>query len=446
MKSARISARAQKNARESPADDSQNSSQNTAPLAPPSRRVLATLTDSEIRAAAPRRGAYELRDGRGLYLLVTPSGGKWWRFDYRIHGKRNNISLGVYPDVSLALARERREDARRLVAKGLDPSAERKQARHTSQHAHATTFEPVAKEWLAKHPLAPPTLRKIRYLFSAYVYPAIGSKPISLIAPADLLALLRPLDLAGKRETAHRTKQTMGQVFRYAVATGRATHDPTAVLTGALSPVVTTHYAAVTTPAQIGRLLVAIEAYEGLASVKQALKLAPYVFVRPGELRHAKWSEIDWAAKLWRIPAEKMKMRQDHLVPLSRQAVAILKALQPWTGDGAYVFAGLRNQRPISNNSMNAALRSMGFDKHTMTAHGFRAMASTRLHEMGFPSDVIERQLAHRERNQSKAAYNRAQFLKERTAMMKAWSDELDRLRKATTTGTDRRQPAARTD
>lgn len=410
---------------------SQNERQNSQHGASIRRRVLAGLSEAEIRRHQPRQRPFELRDGRGLYLLVNPSGKRWWRFDYTLHGKRNIISLGIYPDVSLAKAREKLHAVRQQVADGLDPSELRKQARQDQATARAATFRHVANEWLKKHPLAPKTHKKLRFLFDYYVFPALGATPISAVTPMAVLAMLTPIEQAGRLETAHRTKQIVGQVCRYAVATGRAATDPTSGLTRALAPVRPTHYAAVTTPKDIGRLLRAIDGYQGIASVRQALRLAPYLFVRPGELRHMEWDEIDWKGELWRIPARKMKMRQDHLVPLSKPALAILTELQPWTGTQRWVFLGLRNSRPISDNALNAALRSLGFDKHTMTSHGFRSMASTRLHEMGIRSDLVELQLSHRERNPSKAAYMRAQFLTERVKLMNDWARELDRLRRS---------------
>lgn len=288
-------------------------------------------------------------------------------------------------------------------------------------------------EWLAKRTLATRTRRRLSYFLEGYIYPAIGSRPVAHLTAAELLAMLRPIEAAGRLETAHRTKQLIGRICRYAVATGRATNDPTSALTGALAPVNVTHLAAITKPKEIGALLRAIDAFNGTASVRQALRLAPYVFVRPGELRHMEWSEIDWKAKLWRIPARKMKMRQDHLVPLSKPALAILRETQPWAGDSPFVFPQMSNpKRPISDASLNAALLRLGYTREEHTPHGWRSTASTRLHEMGWASDFVEAQLSHRPRT-VKAIYNRAQWMKERTAMMSAWAKELDRLRSAKT-------------
>lgn len=392
------------------------------------------LTPSAVANAKPQAKPYKLTDERGMYLLVKPDGGRLWRFDYRRPEtrKRNTLSLGAFPDVSLRKARDKRDEARTLLADGIDPGSQRKAVKAAGEERAANSFAAVAEEWLGKQSarMAPATLEKARWTFNDLLFPWIGTRPIAEIDAPELLKLLRRIEERGANETAHRTKQRAGQVFRYAIATARAKHDPTADLRGALAPVVSTSRAAITDPAKVGELLRAIDGYSGSLIVRCALKLAPLAFVRPGELRKAEWLEFDLDAAVWRIPAGKMKMREEHIVPLPVQAVAILRELQPLTGRGQYLFTSRRSKaRMMSENTVNAALRTMGFDKDTMTGHGFRAMASTRLNEMGWAPDVIERQLAHAERNKVRAAYNRAQYLDERTRMMQAWANYLDGLR-----------------
>lgn len=390
------------------------------------------LTDTGIRKAKPTDRPLKLADGGGMYLLLNPNGSRWWRLDYRHEGKRKTLSLGTYPDTGLADARSKRDEARRLLAAGVDPSEQRKAAKRAGEERAANSFAAVADEWLAKQAakLAPATMAKARWTFDDLVFPWIGNRPIAEIDPPEVLKLLRRIEERGAHETAHRTKQRCGQVFRYAIATGRATHDPTASLRGTLTPAKVEHRPAITDPVKVGELLRAIDSYKGGFIVRSALRLAPLVFTRPGELRKAEWVEIDLDAALWRIPAGRMKMREAHTVPLSLQAVAILRELHPLTGRGRYVFPSARSvSRPMSDAAMNAALRRMGYDKDTMTGHGFRALASSRLNELGWAPDVIERQLAHAERNKVRAAYNRAQYMKERTRMMQAWADYLDGLR-----------------
>ena len=391
-----------------------------------------SLTDTKIRNARPGDKPIKIRDGRGLYLLVHPNGGKWWRFDYRFGGKRKTLSMGTYPDVSLKKARERLQTARGQVADGIDPSEHRKAQKRARQEATEHSFEVIAREWFGRQELgwAPGHASKVIRRLECDVFPYVGSKPIKEVDARTVLEVLRRVEKRGAVETAHRVRQIVGQVFRYAVATARAEGDPTYALRGALRPVKREHHPSVTEPKAIGGLLRALEGYDGQPVTKCALRLAPLVFVRPGELRHAEWSEIDLEAAEWRIPAEKMKAKAAHMVPLSRQAVEVLRELQPLTGPGRYVFPSVRTAaRPMSNNTVNSALRRMGYAKDEMTGHGFRSMASTRLHEMGWPSEVIERQLAHAERNAVKAAYNYAEHLPERREMMQAWADYLDQLR-----------------
>lgn len=387
---------------------------------------MSRLTEISVRNAKPTEKPYKLRDGRGLYLLVMPTGRRLWRFRFRHEGRETMLSLGSYPDVGLKLARERLEEARKLVAKGVNPAAKRRAERD----AREDTFEAIAREWLAKQQFAPATLEKANWTFQDLLFPYLGQRPISAIAAPEVLAVLRRMEGRGKHETAHRTKQRASQVFRYAIATGRAERDPTVDLRGALAPIVVKNRAALTHPAKVGELLRAIDGYSGQPSTEFALRLAPLLFVRPGELRGAEWAEIDFSNLEWRLPASRMKMREQHIVPLSRQAVSLLRRLEVFTGSGRYLFPSPRtNTRPISENTVGAALRRLGFTKEEMTAHGFRAMASTLLNEKGFPPDVIELQLAHAERNEVRAAYNRAQRLDERRRMMQEWADYLDELR-----------------
>lgn len=388
------------------------------------------LTEKAIQAAKAAEKPTKLFDGGGLYLLVNPQGSRLWRLKYRIHGKEKLLAVGVYPDVSLKRAREKRDEARRLLADGVDPNAQRR----AEKLAAADTFEAIAREWLElqRKKLSPTTYAKALWIFETLLFPSIGSQPIRKLTAADVLAVVRRIEARGKHETAHRAKQRCGQVIRFAISTGRADRDPTSDLRGALAPVVRTNRPAITEPAQIGQLLSAIDSYAGHASTAFALKLAPLLFVRPGELRGARWEEFELTAKepLWRIPAERMKMRETHVVPLSKQVVKLLDDLRPWSGASEFLFPSvLSNKRPISDNTINAALRRLGYASDEMCGHGFRAMASTRLNEQGWHPDIIELQLAHAERNKVRAAYNRAERLTERRKMMQAWADYLDVLR-----------------
>ena len=389
---------------------------------------MPALSEAKIRASTPKARAHLVFDERGLFLLVTPTGGRLWRFRYRLGGVEKLLTLGAYPDVPLKRAREKREDARKLVADGIDPSAKRQAERATQ----VETFEAIAKEWLElqSKSLAAETMNILGTRLKSFLYPYVGSRPIASITAQELLAALRRIEARGKHETAHRVRSLAGRVFRYAVATGRAQHDVAADLKDALAPVKSRNFASVTEPARVGELLRAIDGYSGQPITAMALKLAPLVFVRPGELRGAEWSEFDLDGAEWRIPAARMKMGEQHIVPLSRQAVAILRELQALTGGARYVFPSLLSaERPMSDNTINAALRRLGYASDEQTGHGFRTMASTLLNEQGFPPDVIELQLAHRERNKVRAAYNRAQRLAERKKLMQAWADHLDVLR-----------------
>ncbi len=396
------------------------------------------LTDTAIRSAKPKDKTFKLFDGGGLYLEVNPAGGKWWRWKYRFGGKEKRLSFGVYPDVSLKVAREKRDAARQQFAAGTDP-AEARKAEKLAQ-AGAESFEAVAREWHAKFSpgwVASHGDRILRRL-EKDLFPWLGKRPIAEVKAPELLAVLRRIESRGAQETAHRAMQNCGQVFRYAVATGRAERDPTGDLRGALPPPKEKHHASIIEPKRIGALLRAIDAYEGFFATKCALRLAPLVFVRPGELRKAQWPEIDFDKAEWRIPAARMKMREQHIVPLSCQAVEILRELEPLTNRGIpaksdaprYVFPGAQSHvRPMSENAILAALRRMGYTKEEMTGHGFRSMASTLLHEQGWNHQAIERQLAHAERNAVSAAYNFAEHLPERRKMMQAWADYLDGLK-----------------
>jgi integrase len=384
------------------------------------------LTDVAVRSAKPRPKPYKLSDERGLYLLCTPTGGRLWRFKYRVGRIEKLLALGAYPDVPLKKARDRRDEARRLVADGIDPSAKKK----ADKKAEVDTVKGVAEEWLTKQTSAPGTRKRDRDRLANFIFPKLGKRPIRTVTPPELLAVLRPIEARGTIETALRTRAVCGRVWRYAVATGHADRDITADLKGALSTKAVTSHAAITDPKRIGELLRAIDGYVGQPATHAALRLAPLVFVRPGELRAAEWAEIDLDKAEWRIPFERMKMRQQHLVPLATQAIAILDGIKEITGSGRYVFPSLRSDsRPLSDNTINAALRRLGYSNTDMTGHGFRSMASTLLNEQGWHPDLIELQLAHAERNKNRAAYNRAERLVERRKMMQAWADYLDGLR-----------------
>ena len=391
------------------------------------------LSAVEVRNAKPKDKTYKLSDEKGMYLEVTTTGARYWRLKYRHQGKEKRLALGVYPDVSLSEARASREEARKLIAQGIDPSEARQEAKAEKLLAAASSFEAVAREWHEKfsRTWTPLTGARILQRLEADVFPAIGKKPIAEITAPILLACLRKIEARGVHYTAHKARQYAGQVFRYAIATGRAERDPSADLRGALAPVQEVHRAAVTDPKKVAELLRAIDGYTGQFVTSSALKLAPLTFVRPGELRQAEWAEFDMDAKEWRIPAEKMKMREAHIVPLSDQALAILAALHPLTGGGKYLFPSLRTaNRPMSDNTVNAALRRLGYGSDEMTGHGFRSIATTLLNEQGWHRDAIERQLAHAERDQIRAAYNRAEHMPERRKMMQAWADYLDAIKK----------------
>lgn len=391
------------------------------------------LTDTAIRNAKGREKEYKLADGGGLYLLITPAGGKLWRLKYRVEGREKKLSIGSYPEISLSQARKRRDEARELVAAGADPSREKQQARHRAKVAAANSFGEVAQEFIDKRRregLSSSTADKSEYYISR-MGPAIARLPISEIAAPDLLAVLRRIEAKGNYETAKRVLQLAGRVFRYAVATARLASDPSRDLRGALTAPQTKHYGAIIDPKRAGELLRAIDGYEGQVLTRLAMQLSANVFVRPGELRHAEWGEIDLDGGLWTIPAGKIKMRRPHLVPLSRQSVELLRAVREISGPTGYVFPSIRTRiRAMSENTVNAALRRLGFAGDEMTAHGFRAMASTLLNESGkWSPDAIERALAHGDSDKVRAAYHRGAHWNERVEMAQWWSDYLDQLR-----------------
>lgn len=387
------------------------------------------LTGSQVANAKAKEKPYKMADGGGLFLLVNPNGSRYWRMKYRWQGREKLLSIGVYPDVSLKLARAKRDEARRNLASEIDPSA----LKQAEKQAGRDSFEAVAREWFGKHSpnWAESHSSKVIGRLEKDVFPFMGKRPIAKITAQDLLQLLRRIESRGVVETAHRIRQHCSQVFRYAVATGRADHDPAAALIGALPPTKTKHFASIKEPTAIGELLHAIDGYQGSYITRAALQLAPLTFVRPGELRHAEWEEINFDTAEWRIAAHKMKMRAPHIVPLSDQAVTVLVDIQPVTGNGKYVFPSVSSRtRCMSENTVTAALRRMGYKGSEMTGHGFRSMASTLLNEKGWNRDAIERQLAHAERDEVRAAYNYAEYLPERREMMQAWADHLSELKR----------------
>ncbi len=399
------------------------------------------LSDVAIRNAKPGGKPYKLFDGRGLHLAVTPAGGKLWRLKYRVAGKEKLLSLGAYPALTLGTARKAADKALEQLAEGSDPALEKRRAKAKAKAGAGNTFAAIAAEYVAKRkadgdrPYSPATAAKVEWL-AAQLNPAIGAIPVATIEPGDILAALRKLERKGNLESARRCLQFASQVLRYAVATARLSSDPSRDLKGALTSPRVKHHAAILEPAKLGGLLRAIDGYQGDAVTRLALQLAPHVFVRPGELRQARWEELEPDAAVWTVPAEKAKMRRPHAVPLSRQALAILDALRAITGgeEGyrGYLFPSLRTRtRPMSENTLNAALRRMGYSGEEMTAHGFRATASTLLNESGkWTPDAIERALAHGHSDAVRGAYARGQHWAERVEMAQWWSDYLDQLRK----------------
>ena len=393
---------------------------------------MAKLSATGVKNALPAEKSYKLADGGGLYLLVTTAGGKYWRYDYRFAGARKTLALGAYPDTSLKNAREQHAGARQMLADTLDPSAQKKLQKLHADIDAGNTFTAVADEWRAMHLVEKSDsyrLRSERILFND-LYPAIGFRPVKEISSVEVLAALRKIE-DRTVDIAHRARQLTGLIFRYAIATGRADRDPTVDLKGALKSRKVNHHAAITDPRGVGMLLRDMEGYEGRPVVKAALELSVLLFQRPGEIRQMKWEEINWLENRWEIPAEKMKMARDHIVPLSRQAITALKRIEPITGRFPYVFPNERSRtRPMSDNGIRTALRTLGYSNEDMTPHGFRAMARTLLdEELRIRPDWIEQQLAHRVSDPLGRAYNRTAFIKERTNMMQVWADYLDDLR-----------------
>ncbi|ALX12450.1 integrase [Burkholderia cepacia JBK9] len=390
------------------------------------------LTDTAIRTVKPGEKPVRMFDGGGLYLEVAPSGGKWWRLKFRFGGKEKRISLGVYPDVSLAVARKKRDEAREKLAAGVDPGEAKKADKRAARLAAANSFEVVAHGWMdeRKTVVQIGQYEKTLARFNTDVFPWLGKRPIAEIDAPEILTVLKRIDGRGVRFTAHRVRSEISRIFRYAIKEGYCKADPARDLVDAIPPAQTTHFASITEPAKVGEMLRAFDAFSGTFPVLCALKLAPMLFVRPGELRQAEWAQFDLDKGEWRYLVTKTKT--EHLVPLATQAVTILRELQALTGAGRYVFPGARDRnRPMSEAAVNAALRRLGYDTRTeITGHGFRAMARTILHEeLEQKPEVIEHQLAHAVPDNLGAAYNRTKFIKERRAMMQKWADYLDQLK-----------------
>lgn len=390
------------------------------------------LTDTAIRNSKPTDKAFKLYDEKGLYMIINPNGGKWWRFKYRFNDKEKTLSLGTYPEIKLAGARARRDEARELVANDVDPSVSRKAEKQAKSGNILNSFEVIAREWLTTKMKGKSEGYQLNVLrrFELYLFPWIGKRPISELSAPDLLDAVRRIEKLNKVETAYRTLQAAGQVFRYAVQTGRALRDVTGDLKGALTPSVTKHMPAFTEPEQVAELMRAIDGFTGTLTVQTALRLAPLVFVRPSELRKAKWSDMDLKAGEWRYFVSKTKT--EHIVPLSTQAIELLENIQPYSGMAEFVFQGGHNpDKAMSEAAINAALRRMGYDTKTqITGHGFRAMARTILHErLNMDPNIIEHQLAHAVPDALGSAYNRTKFLEQRKIMMQKWADYLDELK-----------------
>jgi len=401
-------------------------------------RKTMPLTDTEVRNAKPKEKAYRLTDGKGLYLEVLPTGAKSWRFKYRVAGQEKRMVFGLWPEVGLKDARQRRSDARALVAAGADPGGQRRQEQEDQKaqaHETAMTFERVAREWHGKQvgTWSEEHAQKVIGRLERFLFPHLGSVPVAQLKAPKLLAAIRRAEAWGVIQTAQRLRQYSEKIYAYAVASGLAERNIGSDLKGALTPHRTVNRPAIVDAKAVGGLLRAVDGYGGEPTTRAALTLAAYTFLRPGELRRAEWAEIDLEAEggpRWVIPGEKMKMGQTHIVPLSRQGVEVIEKLRPLTGHSRYLFPSLRGQgKCMSEGTLNGALRRMGVGQEEHCAHGFRAMASTLLNEQGWASDVIERQLAHAPRNKVRATYNRAEHLPERRKMMQAWADYLDALK-----------------
>jgi integrase len=389
------------------------------------------LTDTTVKNSKPEAKQYRLTDGQAMYLLVKPNGKKYWRLDYTLHGKRKTYAIGPYPVVSLKKAREKRDEAKRLIFEGIDPVQQRQQVKLRQIDAAKNSFQSVALDWFLKNESVwtKGHSRTISGRLDLNLLPWLGKRPISEITAPEILRVLRRIENRGAIETAHRCKTIVSQVFRYAIATGVADRDPAADLKGALSPTQPKRMAAITDPDGAADLIKAISGYQGSLVTRCALKFSAMTFGRPGEIRHAEWSEINWIKKEWLILGDKMKSGRDHTVPLSNQVMEVLREIHPLTSQGRYIFPSLRTgSRPMSNNTVLAALRRMGFTKEEMTPHGFRSMASTLLHENGWKHEIIELQLAHSRRDKVSAAYDRSRRLPERKVMMQWWADLLQQM------------------
>ncbi|MGH6673977.1 MAG: tyrosine-type recombinase/integrase [Xanthobacteraceae bacterium] len=390
------------------------------------------LTSLAIQNARPQQKPYKLADGDGLYLLVGPGGKKLWRFRYRFAGRENMLALGLFPTVSLSNARSKREAARKLIADGFDPAEKRRQDKLATAIGARNTFAAIVEEHLTtleNSGAARSTISKNRWLLEELAAP-LSKRPIAEITPAEILVILKRIELSGRRETARRLRGALGTVFRLAIATLRATNDPTFALRGALAPPVVVHRPAITDDTELGALMLSIDEHEGWPAVRAALQLVALTMTRPGEVRHMRRSEIIWPKAMWRIPAERMKMRQPHDVPLSGQALALLREVWPLSEGNGLVLPSVRSaHKPLSENAMNSALRRMGYAKDEMCPHGFRSAASTILNERGYDPDVIEAALAHQDEDQIRAAYNRAKYWLQRIKLMQDWADMLDEFR-----------------
>ena len=392
------------------------------------------LTDTFVKTRKANGTTQKHADGGGLFLYITPEGKKSWRLGYRFMGKQKLLVIGPYPSIGLKEARERREEAKKLLLENIDPSTAKQEAKRIAANAANNSFQVIALEWLEKYSINWTSAYKKHILrrMEKYVFPSLGKRPIKSITAPELLESLRRAEDRGAGFMAHQALNECGRIFRYAIATGRAERDIAADLRGALTPRTYKHFSAITEPRAIGKLLHALSEYKGTFTLRCALRLSPFVFVRPNELALAEWKEIDFEKNEWRIPGERMKMRQMHIIPLARQAVEILRELHQLSGQGRYVFPARGNTEkdtPMNRISLVRALRKAGYSKEEMTQHGFRAMASTMLNELGYNRDWIERQLAHGERNSVRAAYNYAEYLPQRRRMMDEWANYLDTLR-----------------
>ncbi len=395
------------------------------------------LTNTAVKNAKPKPDGkpVKLFDGGGLYLHVKPTG-KVWRYAFKFEKKQKTMTFGNFPDLSIREARDKHQEARNILAKGMNPVEHRQEQQAFRIATNENSFESVALEWFVKFTAdqSEGHRQRNKRRLEKHVFPYIGQSPIAELEPPDILKCLQRIEKQGILETAHRVKQLIGQIFRYAVATGKATRDQTADLKGALPPAKKQNFAAIKDPQEVGELMRAMDDYKGAVETRTALFLSAYLFTRPGELRKMEWSEIDFDAKQWTIPEHKMKARREHIVPLSKQALFLLEEIRLLTGHRPYVFPSRTDtKKPMSDNTVRQALRRLGYDNDTMTAHGFRALASTRLHEMGFESDLIEKQLAHAVGNDVRRAYDRSQHIEKRTTMMQQWADYLDSLRDGAT-------------